>query len=144
MRFIFYIFCFFLLSSCSLNPKNWLDRQKEGVLTHLASKVISTSLSDENIEDLLDLFDNLAQANTCEEMRIYIEDNSTLRFYEKEWNLSEGFLFEALVNYDYQADLVNPYRTRSEQIVFAVVSAWQTKNFNENINAVIDKVEECQ
>ena len=113
-------------------------------MTQLASQAANSSLTAEDREDLLYLFDDLKSARTdCDRIQSYIENNDTLRFFEEQLNLPRGFLFDELNDYSYESSLTQMNRNRSEKAVFSVVSVWKTKFSLAEIEQVINRVRKC-
>ena len=144
MKFVISVCFFLLLSACQTGSlSNWFNQGKEDALTYLASQVVDNSLSEETKEDLLYLFVDLKEAKSCSKLQSYIEDNNTLRFFEKHLDLPNGFLFDELLNYDYEAALTKTDRSEVENVVFSVLSVWKTEASTEEIKELITKVVKC-
>lgn len=122
---------------------HWFGQQKEDVLTYLASQATEDNLAEEDKENILLLFIDLWEAKSCSKLRSHIEDNETLRFFEDRYDLPSGFLFDELINYDYETSLTNANRDTAETVVFSVVSVWKTRASVEEIEEVVTKVVKC-
>lgn len=137
-------FCFLLLlSSCHFDSlSSWFNQQKDSLLTQ-ASQATTSSLTQEDKEELLYLFFDLQDAKSCSHVKSHIETNKALRSFEKSFKLPEGFLFDGLINYDHEASLFKVNRSPPETVVFSIVSVWKTEFSLEEIEELINKVVKC-
>ena len=138
MKFVFFAFCFVSLFSCQ-----WFQQRKDDLLTQLASRATDNKLAEDQQEELLELFVDIRDAKRCAHVQSHIEENETLQFFEKQFNLPRGFLFDGLISYSYETSLVTVDRSESENVVFSIVSVWKTEASLEEIEQLIEKVKKC-
>ena len=143
MRFFIFLFFLLILSSCQANSlSNWFSQWKDYSLTQLASQVTDSNLAQEDKQELLYLFGDIRDSN-CSEMQYHIENNKTLGLFEKQFDLPSGFLFDELIDYNYEASLLKINRSHAETVVFSIVSVWKTEVSLEEIKELINKVRRC-
>ena len=138
MKIVFCIFCFVTLFSCQ-----WLNQRKDDVLTQLASRTTDNKLSEDQKEELFELFVGIRDARRCSHVQSHIEENEALQFFERQFNLPRGFLFDGLISYSHETSLVTIDRSASENVVFSIVSVWKTEASLEEIEQLIEKVRKC-
>ena len=141
MRFFF---CFlFFLNSCQADYFSQMFNQwKDYSLTQLASQTTKEVLPEKDKKKLIYLYQDLSRANNCEEVQSLIEENQILVFFESNMGLNRGFLFDALLNYNYEKSLFMN-RNKEQQVAFSIVSVWKTKFSLDQINSLIKKINKC-
>ena len=136
------IFC----SSCQSGISrlsNWWGDWKDYTVTYLASESTKSYLNEDETNDLLDLFEGLQRADSCNERQELIESNQTLKAFGKYYELPRGFLFDILFNYDYEKALTQFVRTIDEKIAFTIVNSWKTIASIKQINQVVEEISKC-
>ncbi|MCZ0932708.1 MAG: hypothetical protein OXJ52_06125 [Oligoflexia bacterium] len=139
---LFLIFC----ASCQgggNSLSNWWGSWKESAITYLASESAKSYLNEEERFDLLDLFDDLQRAVSCDKRQDLIEKNETLKTFGKQYDLPRGYLFDILFNYDYEEALTQLNRNLSERLAFTVVNVWKTSASLRQINQVVEEISKC-
>ena len=138
MKLVFFAYCFLILSSCQ-----WFQERKDTVLTRLASQATDDKITEDQKRELMVLFVDIRNAEGCPYIQSQIEKNKILRYFEEEFDVPTGFLFDGLIDYDYEVSLRTRHRNRVETVVFSIVSVWKTAVSLAEIEGVINKVRKC-
>ena len=141
----FLLFLFFF-TSCQNKEDyllDWWSSLKENTVTYFASQSSAAYLTEAERFDLLDLFADLQEADSCDERQDLIEGNRTLNAFGKQYNLLRGYLFDVLFNYDYEKALMDLDRTTEERIAITVLNTWKISASIEQINQVIEEISKC-
>ena len=139
---LFLIFC----ASCQGGGNylsNWWGYWKESAVTYLASESSKSYLNQDERFDLLDLFDDLQRAVSCDERQDLIEKNKTLKAFGQQYKLPRGYLFDILFNYDYEKALTQLNRDLLERLAFTIVNVWKTSASTQQINQVVEEISKC-
>ena len=91
----------------------------------------------------MNLYYDLWMAENCNDTVEYIETDPTLRAYEKRLDLPSGFLFDAMLDFDYEESLTNTNRSLTENITFTIVSVWRSNRHPTDVNQIIRQIKQC-
>lgn len=123
---------------------DWWGEWKDYSITYMASESTNSYLSEEEKKDLLYLFEDLQQADSCSQRQDIIERNQTLTVFGKQYDFLRGYLFDILFNYDYEKALIQvKNRTDEEKVAFTIVNSWKVTASIDKINRVIDQISKC-
>ncbi len=145
MKLWFFLSFLFWTSSCQGNfsLSQWFGQLKDQGLTYFASRATENKLSAKDRQEFLYLFGDLSSASSCSQVRASIEGNTSLQFFEREFHLPKGFLFDEFLDYDYEEALLQAQREPSAEVAFSLVSVWKTELSLEEIEPIIKKVRIC-
>ena len=144
MSRLIWIFIFFCSCQGGMSRlSNWWGGWKDYTVTYLASESANSYLSEDEKNDLLDLFEDLQIADKCRKRQELIENNKTLKALGRYYELPRGFLFDVLFSYDYEKAIRKLGGTTEERVALTVVNSWKTIATIPQINQMVEEISKC-